>query len=128
MKQLFILCNIFITLWEMKGVGSVQVGMCCGVGVEVIGQPWVSVAYFLPCLRQDPFVIHHCRDQASWPMSFQGFSRRSSHLATGALGLDMCTTLPSFIYISGIPPMVLRHAWQAFYPLSHHPTLQSKCS
>lgn len=47
------------------------------------------------------FVVHRCGCQASWPTSFQGFSRFTSHLAVGVLGLQMCGSTLKFYLVYG---------------------------
>lgn len=101
-------------------------GMCicdCYMPLSVCGGQKTTLGVHLHlghCLRQGFFVVLGCLDQASWPMSFMGFSL-SLTFPTGTLRLQICVTNSAFMWILGIQTQVFRLARQTFRPMEIFP-------
>lgn len=79
----------------------IHVQMCvCSVSVGshvgVRGQPWVLLLASQRAFKAVSLAVHPCDHQATWPLSFPGFSCQPP-LMTDALGLHTCAVTSDFI-------------------------------
>lgn len=90
---------------------------CPSVSVEVRGHsPVLALAFHL--VWDSLLLAAMCRPAG--PQASRDTSVSTSHLSGGALGLQICTSLASFLWVIEILTPFLVPSRKVFYPLSHH--------